>query len=479
MLGKLMKNFIHKKPKIGFYKENRSKFLELLKNSDKFEEKSLLFLKGPIEQKIYDDDTNYLVSPENLFLYLFGISEPNTYGLLELPTGNATIFVDLPDPLKSFWTKTKTLDDFIKQFEITDVKEKKDLKSFLKDNFLDYTIYIYKGYNPYSKLETLNPLKEFGDFLKNFNIDSEILYEFACECRIHKSEEEIELIKKSVKIAIEAHKNIYKNLKENQSEMQISNNFYSFTKYYANSKIPYRNIIATGKSASYLHHSPQQDILTKKGDLLLIDAGARYNGYCSDITRTIPISGKFTKKQKQIYKIVLKAQETVFKKIKPGKSWQKIHISAEYVILNGLRDLGIIKGDIQEMWEKRVVYYFFPHGIGHYLGLYTHDLPGLREQENEFMPIDKMNLRVTRILEKGMVLTNEPGIYFNEDLLQVAYSKSSICHYFDKDIIELYKEEVWGVRIEDNFVVTEDGCEILSLDLPKNIEDIENLMNKN
>ena len=476
MLGKITKSFIKKKPKFGFYKENRIKLLNLIKNSQKFDEKSIIFLKGPIEQKIYDDDTNYLISPENLFLYLFGISEPNTYGIIELNTGNATIFVDLPDPLKSFWMKTKSLDDFLKEFDITDVKEKKDLESFIKENFLNFTIYIYKGLNPYSKLETLNVSQEFGDFLKDFKIDENILYEFACESRIHKSHQEIQLIKNSVDLAVEAHKQIMMNIKENQSEMLISNNFYAFTKYHANSTIPYQNIIAVGENCSYLHHTPSQESLTKNGDLILIDAGARLNGYCSDITRTIPISGKFTPKQKAIYKIVLEAQLEVFKEIKPGVSWQKLHIKAEYIILKGLKNLGIIKGDIKEMWEKRVIYYFMPHGIGHYLGLYTHDLPGLKIKENEFMPIDKMNLRVTRILEENMVLTNEPGIYFNEDLLDLAFKKKSISKYFIRDVIDEFRDEVSGIRIEDNFVVTANGCDILSKYLPKTIEGIEKFM---
>ncbi len=118
-----------------------------------------------------------------------------------------------------------------------------------------------------------------------------------------------------------------------------------------------------------------------------------------------------------------------------------------------------------------------PHGLGHYLGLYVHDLPGLKSKENEWKPIDKMYLRVHRKLEKDMVLTNEPGLYFNEDLLKIAYDQPEIGKFFVKEVIDQYKAEVGGIRIEDDFVVTKTGYKILSENLPKTIQEIEDFMN--
>lgn len=435
-------------------------------------------MKGPIEQPIYDDDTEFIPVPENLFLYLFGVAEPNTYGVLDFQTGNALLFVRLTDPNKSFWIKTKSLEDFKAEFEIDDARKIEDLDAFFKNNVDkdDQTVYIYNGVNRYSGLNTLNPYTEFQKLLDGFKINQTDIYQYACEARVFKSDDELKLLKQVSDIGCIAHRSVMKLITPGMTEQQIANHFSSVTKYFSNSTIPYDNIVCAGKNASFLHYSPSSFEKFVNGQMVLIDAGARLFGYCSDITRSYPVNGKFTEKQAAVYNLVLKAQSDVFDQVKPGVSWQQMHITAEKTILAGLKDLDILTGDLDEMWNKRVSYYFFPHGLGHYLGLYVHDSPGLNIKENDWIPYEKMTLRVKRKLEKGMVLTNEPGIYFNDILLEEGYKDPNVSGYFNKDLIKEYQKEVSGIRIEDDFVVTEDGYDVLTGLAPKTVEDIENFM---
>ena len=460
----------------GFFTQNRVKLLKLIRESEKFDMDGVVFLKGPIEQPIYDDDTEYLVSPENLFFYLFGISEPNTYATLELSNGKVTVFLKVPDLTKTYWMKIKSLEDYTQEFEIDDAKDLKELQDFLTDKCSDKTLYVYKGTNPYSNLETLNPLKEFEDILKKFKVDDETFYEYACESRVHKTPQEVELIKQAIALGTMAHLSAWKYIKPKMTEQQLSNHIYAFNKFYGNASIGYENIVGAGKNGATLHYVPSNHVEFEIGQLVLIDAGARVNGYNSDLTRTFPVNGTFSKKQKEIYNIVLKAQNNVFEKVKPGVSWQDMHILAENTVLEGLLNLGILKGNLQEIIDNRTAFYFMPHGLGHYLGLYVHDLPGLKEKENNWTPYEKMYLRVHRKLEVDMVLTNEPGCYFNQDLLDIAFNDEKVKGYIQKDVLDSYMKEVGGVRIEDNFIVTKNGYENLSKNLPRTIEEIEKYM---
>ncbi len=196
-------------------------------------------------------------------------------------------------------------------------------------------VYIYKGKNPYSGIDTLNPLQngKYVKILDKYRVESDSIYEYACESRVKKSPEEIELIQQSVDLGTLAHLSAWKYIKQEMSEQQLANHIYSFNKILGNSLVPYENIVCAGKNGSFLHYSPSSYINFKKGDLVLIDSGARLNCYCSDLTRTFPVSGKFSENQKKLYNLVLEAQKAVFDQVKPGVSWQDMHILAEDTLL--------------------------------------------------------------------------------------------------------------------------------------------------
>ena len=203
------------------------------------------------------------------------------------------------------------------------------------------------------------------------------------------------------------------------------------------------------------------------------------------MTTSFPVNGKFTKKQKDIYDLVLKANRAVFDALKPGVNWKEMHLLAEKVTLEGLVELGLITGDVNEMLDGRVGFIFQPHGLGHLIGLDVHDVggylntdsdPSLATPERDSKPGLK-NVRTARDMKAGMCMTIEPGCYFRDFLLKGELDSLDInLKYLNLDVIAEYQKEVGGVRIEDVVLITETGCELLSDEVPRSTEEIEACM---
>jgi Xaa-Pro aminopeptidase len=195
-----------------------------------------------------------------------------------------------------------------------------------------------------------------------------------------------------------------------------------------------------------LHYIANRDVLAD-GDLLLIDAGAEYDGYASDITRTFPVNGRFSGPQRDLYQLVLESQLKAIDQVRPGRQWDDVHMAAVGVLTRGMLDLGILKGDYEEAIEKEKYKQFYVHNTGHWLGLDVHDV-------GEYT-IDGHS----RELEPGMVLTVEPGLYIRPDESRVRKQWRGI-----------------GIRIEDDVAVTRDEPDVLSRRAPKTVAEIEELM---
>ena len=209
-----------------------------------------------------------------------------------------------------------------------------------------------------------------------------------------------------------------------------------------------------------------------------MDAGVQLNGYASDITTTFPVNGKFSEKQAAIYNIVLKANRDVIAAAKSGINWQELHNLAEKSILEGLKALNFFTGDasVEDLWNDRLIYYFFPHGLGHYIGTYVHDLKGDPNFEDQKKQIPKQNIRFARVLEPGMTVTVEPGIYFIERLLNQARNDTIISPKINWETVNSYKQAIQAVRVEDMIHITESGCEMLTDHLPRTTAQIESCM---
>ncbi|HPG34175.1 MAG TPA: M24 family metallopeptidase, partial [Lentimicrobium sp.] len=206
--------------------------------------------------------------------------------------------------------------------------------------------------------------------------------------------------------------------------------------------------------------------------------------YCSDITRTVPVGGKFSPRQKEIYEIVLKANTDAIAAIKPGVTYREIHLLAARVIAQGLKDAGLMKGDVDEAVKQGAHAMFFPHGLGHMLGMDVHDLEGVGENfvgyDDEVKRSDQFGtafLRFGRRLQPGFVLTVEPGIYFIPALIDQWKAEGKFTEFINYEKVESYKD-FGGIRIEDDVLVTEKGFRVLGKPIPKTVEDIELLMSR-
>ncbi len=266
------------------------------------------------------------------------------------------------------------------------------------------------------------------------------------DMRLYKSANEVKVMRHAAQISARAHVRAMQACRAGLHEYSLEAELdYEFRK--GGAKMPaYGSIVAAGRNSCILHYQ-ENDALLKDGDLVLIDAGCEIHCYASDITRTFPVSGTFSPEQKAIYELVLKSQEAAFAAIGPNRHWNEAHEATVRVITQGLVELGLLQGDVRELIVSEAYRPFYMHRAGHWLGLDVHDVGDYRVGGE------------WRVLEPGMTLTVEPGIYISPDNQQVAKKWRGI-----------------GVRIEDDVVVTRSGCDILTRDVPKTVAEIEALM---
>ena len=276
------------------------------------------------------------------------------------------------------------------------------------------------------------------------------------EMRVLKSPEEIEIMQRAADIAAEAHVEVMKSVRPGMMEFEVEAMVEAYFRKAGASGSSYTSIVGAGGNATILHYIDNKDEL-KDGDLLLLDAGAEYKGYASDITRTFPINGKFTDAQREIYGLVLKTQKSCIDMVRPGVRLEDLKTHSVELLTEGMVELGLLKGDTKQLIKEKKYMQFYMHNLGHYLGIDVHDA-GKYYFKGESRPA-----------EVGMVMTIEPGLYVSPDT-------SRIPEGFNKEIPAKYLGI--GVRIEDDVLVTESGARVLTHKVPKEQEEIEALMAK-
>ncbi|HJN52167.1 MAG: aminopeptidase P N-terminal domain-containing protein [Pseudomonadales bacterium] len=284
------------------------------------------------------------------------------------------------------------------------------------------------------------------------------LGQFLHELRLFKSKQEITLLKQAANITTKAHIAAMRRAAAGVYEYQLEAELqYLFLKEGARSPA-YPIIVGSGQNSCILHYIGNAEML-QDGDLVLVDAGCEYQYYACDATRTFPVNGCYNAQQKAIYEIVLAAQKAAIEMVRPGNNWNQPHQAAVRVVCEGLVELGLLRGEIEELIETEAFKQFYMHKTGHWMGMDVHDV-GEYKIGGEW-----------RIFEAGMVLTVEPGIYISKDVKRVP-----------KEIRSQVPEPVparWrglGIRIEDNLLVTRDGNEVLTRGIPKEIDEIEHLL---
>ncbi|MDG1462865.1 MAG: M24 family metallopeptidase, partial [Gammaproteobacteria bacterium] len=265
------------------------------------------------------------------------------------------------------------------------------------------------------------------------------------DMRMYKSRAEISAMRKAAKISVAAHKRAMQVAQPGIFEYELEAEFAHEFRFNG-VECSYNPIVGSAENGCVLHYN-ENNRQTESGDLVLIDAGCEVDCYAADITRTFPVSGVFSEAQRELYDVVASAHAAAIEHIAPGRSWHEFHDAAVREITRGLRDLGILKGRLPDLISKESYRSFFMHRTGHWLGMDVHDVGDYKVGDQ------------WRMLEPGMVLTVEPGIYISEKHRRVKKCYRGI-----------------GIRIEDDVLVTRDGCEVLTRGLPVDADEIEALM---
>jgi len=271
------------------------------------------------------------------------------------------------------------------------------------------------------------------------------------EMRLHKTQEEAEYMQTAGAIAAEAHILAMKKIKPGMNEGQVEALMEAYMKDRGASGVAYNSIVGGGANATILHYV-ENNMPLRDGDLILIDAGAEYKGYASDITRTFPVNGKFTPAQRDVYDVVLDVQEKCIDYTKTGNTIKKRQEYSIELLTEGMVKLGLLKGKTKDLIKSKKFMKYYMHGVGHYLGLDVHDAGRYFTDQTA---------RNSKPFAPGMVLTVEPGLYIPPD---------------DKDAPAKYRGI--GIRIEDDVLVTEDGNRNLTAKVPKDADQIEALMQR-
>jgi Xaa-Pro dipeptidase len=314
-------------------------------------------------------------------------------------------------------------------------------------------------------------------------VDTTTLFSILAECRVIKSPAELSVLRHVTEVTSLAHVYTMQSMKASMMEYQAESLFRHYCYYnYGCRLVGYTPICGCGPNAAVLHYGHAGEPNSRQiqtGDICLFDMGAEYCGYGSDVTCSFPIDGKFTVDQRAIYESVLNAQLAVYNMMRPGVSYVDCHKQAESCILQGLADISVVvTGDktIPELVDMRLGAVFMPHGLGHLIGIDTHDVGGYLDghpPRSELPGLAK--LRTARLLQANMTLTVEPGCYFIDHLLDQALSEDSILRpYLNADKLNALRG-FGGIRLEDVVVVTEDGCINYTL-CPRTIAEVEHVM---
>lgn len=433
----------------GFFKSRRDSVMK------KTQSEGAAFLFPAAREVLRNPDVTYPFRQESNFFYLTGFEEPEAW-LLLVPGSSqgqayrTILFVRHRDPVMEIWEGERYgTEGALKVFDVDEAYTidtfKKKLPELLKGvDQLYYRTHLDEAHDR-TVMEALESYRRsYGRSGRPFLPVADPNTHLA-EMRLFKQPEEIQAMKRACTITADTHTAVMKEIHPGMNEYELEAFVeYQFRKQ-GSQRVGYGSIVAGGKNACCLHYRANNEIL-KDGDLLLLDAGAEFNYYTSDVTRTFPVGRGFSKNQAKIYDLVLKSQLECIAMARPGTTMAAIHRHASEVLVEGALSLGLMKGKVDELITSGKVKRLYPHGTGHWLGMDVHDI-GLYLIDGE-----------PRKLEAGMMFTIEPGFYVQPD---------------DVDSAEEYRGI--GIRIEDDILVTANGCEVMTAGTPKTREEIEAL----
>ena len=452
------------------HKENRERVVKRLKEAGA-PENALMVFRGGDSKPIDDSDIEFVFKQESYFQYLFGVKEPDFYATLDM-AGRATLFVPrLNEGLQVVLGKIQPPQYYADMYAVDGARFMDELPAFVAAA-APATVYVLAGVNSDSGLAHAEVQFEGMDKL---HVDRETLLPLMAECRVTKSPAELAVMRYVVGVTAEAHKAVMRTVKPGMMEYQLEATFLHHCYFHGGCRnVGYTPICASGPNCATLHYGHAglpNDRRIEDGDMCLMDCGAEYHCYDGDLTTSFPANGHFTQDQRDVYETVLAMQRGVEAAMKPGVLWPAMHRLAERICLTELVRRGFLRGDVDEMMAHRMGAVFMPHGLGHLIGLDTHDVGGYVGGYKRIQEPGLCKLRTTRPLLAGMVITVEPGVYFNEFTLGPAMANPATAKFFVKEKIDAFKN-FGGVRLEDDVLITETGCELLD-DLPRTVEEVE------
>ncbi|RMZ73448.1 Xaa-Pro dipeptidase [Pyrenophora seminiperda CCB06] len=424
--------------------------------------KGTIYLEGQKMKLNEDNDGEAPFRQRRYFFYLSGCELPDSYLTYEIATEKLTLFIPPVEPDEVIWSGLPMSPEEAKaKYDIDECLTTKDVNAHLASTSESAQSTLYAIPEQVSDHVTFLSYKE-----KEFKqLKTAIEY-----CRVTKSDYEIALIRKANVISTAAHEAVMKAASTAKNECELEAVFLKACVERNAKNQAYHSIVAAGEHAATLHYVHNAAPISGQ-NLLLLDAGCEIDCYASDITRTFPLKGKFTDESLAIYKIVLDMQHQCINALKEGVVWDHVHELAHKIAIKGLLELGILKGDAEEIFTKRISVAFFPHGLGHYLGMDTHDTGGNPNYADK--DIMFRYLRTRGSLPARSVITVEPGVYFCRFIIEPYLKDEEKKKYIDTNVLEKYWS-VGGVRIEDNILITKDGFENLT-PTPKEIDEITGL----
>lgn len=420
--------------------------------SQKLDSDSIVIIVGNCA-KTRSKNINYHFRCDNDLYYLTGFSEPNAVAVFRPMHENSYVLFTRPNDAaaETSFGKRAGLAGVLDQYHadlsyaidqidniLPTLFESRvkvyylDEQGLYQDRILDLLKFQRKK-TPFDAIKIYRQLLPLQPILHN--------------ARVVKSTDEIALVKHAVKASISGHKAMMACAKPGMNELQLSAIFDRQIADFGCREVAYPTIVASGNNGCCLHYEDNNSQLLS-GDLVLIDAGAEYEHYCADITRTWPVNGKFSTEQALLYQLVLDGLDAAIAAVRPGLPWCEIYQTAMRVIAQGLIELGILLGDIEQVMHDESYRQFTVHKTGHWLGMDVHDVGSYHDEQGQWLA-----------LQENMIFTIEPGIYIPID-----------CQSVDK------KWRGIAIRIEDDIIVTQSGCENLSAEIPRTIEDIERFM---
>lgn len=427
------------------YKERRQRLAQSLPSSS-------IAVITAAQETLRNGDSHYRFRQQSDFYYLTGFNEPNAVLLITSGIDSQSILFNRPrNAFEEQWTGKRLGQEGALSHLLIDESYPIDSFEMLLPQWLAGRDALYFSFGKNDAMEdrlrnAVHHLK--SQLRKGMQAPCQYgdLEPILSELRLFKSEAELTLLRRAADISVTAHKRAMQACRRAEYEYELEAELlYEFSRQGCRG-VAYDPIVGSGENACILHYTENNKPL-KQGDLVLIDAGGEYENYAADITRTFPVSGQFSLEQRLIYELVLKAQQAGIAIIKPGVPWNQIQNVIVAILTEGLCELGILHGNVEQLIAQEAYKPFYMHNSGHWLGLDVHDA-GLYKINKQWRP-----------LAAGMVLTVEPGLYLSKDIPGLDSRWWGI-----------------GVRIEDDVLVTPTGCEVLTAQLPVTVTEIEALM---